>query len=148
MELLSILEEQKDLLSQIKEVVLNEKQVLINNDTRTLVVLVEKKIELMNVLEKTEQMRRALYGDRKINEIDVPLKDRNKVEALVFQSKKIFKEIEDLQQTNSLLTQQSMDYQNNMLLIVQQAIEKSGSVYSEKGRMEGQKVHTSIDKSV
>lgn len=149
MEIRDILLQQKNILIEIKDTLIKEKEVLVKNDGRTLTILVDKKIDLMDALDKTEKTRISNFGEVPTSEMEIPVGVKNEVESLILEIKDIHKEIHGLQEINMMLTQQSIDYQNMMMHVVHKAIEKSGNVYSENGKMEGNaKIKTSIDKSV
>lgn len=137
MEILDILTQQRDILTELNDIVKEEKQVLIRNDNRALSVLLEKKVDLINRLDETEQKRLSAYGENKITEIEIPQKDRKTVDQLVKEIKDIYDEVKSYQEINMLLTHQSIEYNNNMIYIIQQALMKSGSGYSEDGKMKG-----------
>lgn len=149
MHIWDILNQERDILYKLKKIITEEKQVLINNDSRALSILVEKKVELINHLDSIEQVRLSRYGKKKVSEIDIPDKYANKVQNLVKDIRNIHKEIQSDQEINMLLTNQSIDYNKNMMYIIQQAIAKSGKIYSDKGKMTGQsKTKSVIDQSV
>lgn len=149
MEILDILKQQRDILSELNDIVKKEKQVLIRNDNRALSVLLEKKVDLINRLDETEQKRLSAYGEMKISEIEIPQKDQKTVDQIVKEIKDIYEEVKEYQEINMLLTHQSIEYNNNMMYIIQQALLKSGSGYSEDGKMKGDvKTKPYIDESV
>ncbi|NLK71504.1 MAG: flagellar protein FlgN [Clostridiales bacterium] len=149
MEILDILKQQRDILSELNDIVKEEKQVLIRNDNRALSVLLEKKVDLINRLDETEQKRLSAYGEMKISEIEIPQKDQKTVDQIVKEIKDIYEEVKEYQEINMLLTHQSIEYNNNMMYIIQQALLKSGSGYSEDGKMKGDvKTKPYIDESV
>lgn len=149
MEILDILKQQRDILSELKDIVKEEKEVLIHNDNRALSVLLEKKVDLINRLDKTEQSRVSFYGESTISEIDIPHKYKGTIDQIVKEIKDIYDEVKNFQEINMLLTHQSIEYNNNMMFIIQQALAKSGSRYSEDGKMSGDaKMKPYIDESV
>lgn len=149
MDILEILTQQRDILTELNDIVKEEKQVLIRNDNRALSVLLEKKVDLINRLDETEQKRLSAYGEMKISEIEIPQKDQKTVDQIVKEIKDIYEEVKEYQEINMLLTHQSIEYNNNMMYIIQQALLKSGSGYSEDGKMKGDvKTKPYIDESV
>ena len=148
--MLHILKEQKNILVELKELLIEEKQVLIQSDGGALNTLVHKKIELIERLDKSEKVRIEKYQDKKIDEIEIPIEEKYPVKKLAQDIKALYQEIQEYQKINIMLTQQSMDYQDTMMAIIKEAIEKSGNIYGESGKMENKKnaSTTSLNTSV
>lgn len=148
--MLQILKMQKEVLIQLKEILIEEKQVLIHNDGRALNDLVNKKENLLERLDETEKIRIEKYQDKKIDKIEIPLHEKYPVKRLREEVKKLFLEVQENQKINLMLTQQAIDYQDTMMDIIKDAIEKSGDIYGEKGKMTSnqQTRTTSLNKTV
>lgn len=149
MEILNIMRKQRDILNELEDILIQEKQVLIDNDARTLTILIEKKNVLMKDLEEIEEKRQSTYGNQTISEMVIAKAYQQEVKAIAHEIKDLHEAIGKYQETNLLLTQQAMDYNNAMIYIIKQAVSKAGSIYGENGKVEGSnKLKTSLDKSV
>lgn len=149
MDIQDILEEQRDILLKIKETVSDEKQVLMKNDAKALSKILEKKTDYLEKLDEIKKAYISNYGQIKISDMTIPEHQLPQIEKLMLDIRQTHKEIQDYQHINLMLTHQSINYQNTMMFIIQQAIKKSGSVYGENGKIESnEKIKTSIDQSV
>lgn len=112
-----------ELLEQLKDILLVEKQALIDNDGKKISEIVEMKLELSNQLENT-----------KANDLEEEIKER-------------VIEIKELQETNALLTEQALSYTETFLSSLQNAAQKS-TTYSNEGKMETEKRIDILDQSL
>lgn len=111
-------------LEQLKAVLLKEKKILIENDGAKLPEIIAEKETLMVTLSA-------------ISDEDVEIDKLNVLSH----------EIKALQETNLMLTEQSMRYAETMLGHIKKAA-KQNSTYSKKGTFDQTKKSTLVDQSL
>ena len=111
-------------LEQLKDVLLKEKKILIENDGAKLPEIITEKETLMVALSA-------------ISDEDVEIDKLNVLSH----------EIKALQETNLMLTEQSMRYAETMLGHIKKAA-KQNSTYSKKGTFDQTKKSTLLDQSL
>lgn len=112
-------------LKKFKQVLIEEKEALIKNDSAKVVTVIaekEKFIEVLPTLNMTGLKKEDLSG--------------------------IVTEIKNLQETNLLLTQQAVQYQEKMMEAITSSVKTSSSTYSKNGSFSDEKQATIIDQSL
>lgn len=113
-----------EILKQLKAILLEEKEALIKNESKVILDLVSKKETLIGQLENTEA-------------------EKNQKEEV----RKLIAEIQELQETNAMLTQQAMNYANTFIDAFQKEAQKS-STYSKEGSLKNSKNSGILDQSL
>lgn len=114
-----------DTLLQFKTLLLDEKDALIKNDSAKVKALVEQKQTFLDILPtlKTEGLKK---------------------EDLV----EVVEDIKNLQQTNLILTEQALQYQETMMEAITKGVNKGGSTYSKQGDYSAAQQANIIDQSL
>ncbi len=110
-------------LNSLLKLLQEEKEALIHNDVLKVAELVEKKSELIEKISKLEV-------------IPAPVEESAHVIPTVVEESpllKIINEINSIQETNLLLTKQSISYQNVLLESISKNIQNMSNTYSAKG---------------
>lgn len=114
------------ILKELTKVLTLEKEVLIKNDAMTLISIVERKNLLIGQME-------AFSGtDFSGNE----------------EIQKMIRAIENLQETNLILTRQALSYQNEILKALAKTNTSKHNTYSANGQLNAQKEVSIVDQSV
>lgn len=115
----------RDTLLQFKTLLLDEKDALIKNDSAKVKALVEQKQTFLDILPtlKTEGLKK---------------------EDLV----EVVEDIKNLQQTNLILTEQALQYQETMMEAITKGVNKGGSTYSKQGDYSSTQQANIIDQSL
>lgn len=113
-----------DTLNELKDILLEEKEVLINNESK----------KLQNIVSKKE----AIIGQLETVETDTV--DKEELQVLV-------DEIQRLQETNAMLTQQAMNYVDVFLSAFQKEAQKN-STYSKEGSFKQTENSSILDQSL
>lgn len=113
-----------EILKQLKKILLEEKEALIKNEGKVIQELVTKKEVLIEMFEKVE-----INND-----------DKDEIRHLVT-------EIQSLQETNAILTQQAMNYASTFINAFQKEAQKS-STYSKEGNLNVSKNTSLLDQSL
>lgn len=113
-------------LKDMVRVLGKEKQVLIKNDAMALVDIVEKKDDLIRKIEDFRDME--FSGDEEI--------------------RKLVSIIDNLQETNMLLTRQAIGYHDAILKALSKNNTSKYNTYSSKGQMGSQKEVSIVDQTV
>lgn len=111
-------------LKTLKKILEEEKQILINNEGKEIEQIVSKKEAIIKILEEAE------------------IEDNNKQEI-----RDLVNEIQELQKTNAMLTQQAMNYSEVFLSAFQKEAQKN-TTYSKKGSFEKTENSSILDQSL
>ena len=114
------------ILKGIVKLLFEEKEALLNSDGHVVAEIVEKKNEYIEKLS-------AFKG--------IDIEKNEKVMSLI-------KEIDDLQETNLLLTKQALGYQEMLLESLSQSLKNTNNTYSPKGNYSNTNVVNFVDKSL
>lgn len=112
-------------LKEFKRVLLAEKEALIRNDSAKVVAVIAEKenfMEVLPTLDTSGLKKEDLSG--------------------------IVTEIKNLQETNLLLTQQAVQYQEKMMEAITNSVKTSNTTYSKSGSYSAEKQATIIDQSL
>lgn len=113
-------------LKELTKALTLEKEVLIKNDAMTLISIVERKNLLVSQMEAFSGM--DFSGNEEI--------------------RKMILTIENLQETNLILTRQALSYQNEILKALAKNNTSKHNTYSANGQLSIQKEVSIIDQSV
>lgn len=147
----NLIQLQTDLLTRLKNLLEEEKAVLIQEDGRRLAEIVCLKEGLQTQLADSENRRKEIWGDAGLKEKASELGGAEGRELLVQGEalRELAHETRELQETNSMLTRQSEAYGNRLMSILQQAARKNGVTYGKGGTVTSQQgVKASMDRSV
>lgn len=111
-------------LNQLKDVLLREKTVLIENDAAKLPEIIQEKEDIMIMLSTFNE------GDVEMDKLSV-----------------LSREVKALQETNLTLTEQSIRFAETMLEHIKKAA-KQNNTYSKKGTFDDSKKSTLLDQSL
>lgn len=106
----------KNILKELMDILKEEKEALINNDSSAVAGLVERKIEIVSILEN--QSKEAVETDEEIL--------------------KLVGAIKEIQETNLLLTKQALKFQENLIESIAENIKAVAETYSQKGEYKKQ----------
>lgn len=120
------MEKLKEHLQSIIKLLKLEKEILIKDDRDKIEDIVKRKNQYIDGLEE--------FKDQDIE------KDDSVIELI--------KEINQLQQTNLLLTEQALSYQNLILDSISQGIKASSTTYSAQGDYKSENKASLIDESI
>lgn len=101
------------ILEKLSRVLDNEKEALVKNDVSALSAIVEKKKELINAIEENKE--------------EYPYENE--------ETRKIIHKILEKQETNMLLTNQAIEFQNQLLGIFARSSIQQHNTYSSKGTL-------------
>lgn len=132
-ELVRLLEEEKQLLMGLKEPLLFQ--------------VVDAKRAVVERIESLETKRKSMHEETKFQEF---LQHHPDGKTLLGRIGSLLKKARDLQETNMMLTTQSINYNNTLIQIIQDAVVKAPSVYSGRGYMKNRStgVRAAFDQSV
>ena len=134
-------------LNELKLLLEEEKEVLIKLDNESLKVIIDKKSEKIEKIESIEKHRMESF-----DEVSFKLFIRKNSEAkeIISEIDKTIKDIRDLQEMNTMLTKQSMDYNSNLMNMIQRTLKKSALTYGYNGKVKRNNLGTkgSLDQSV
>lgn len=116
----------KKQLNKLVELLKSEKEALIKNDGPTVAEIVDKKMSIMEELEK----------------MDMESIGKDEVTA------RLVHEIQELQETNLLLTKQALKYHENLMESIVANIGKAGTTYSNDGGYSKQEPSGFVDQKV
>ncbi|MDX9916874.1 MAG: hypothetical protein RBT15_02510 [Gudongella sp.] len=103
--------ELKKTLKELLKILKMEKEALIKNENVEIAKIVERKLELTEMLEK------AIGSDQKTDD----------------EIRRLASEIKELQETNTLLTKQALSFQENLIASIAANISNIAQTYSQKG---------------
>ncbi|MBC8588303.1 flagellar export chaperone FlgN [Paratissierella segnis] len=104
-------------LNSLLKLLEEEEEALIHNDVSKISELVEKKNEYVEVLSQYSLSQ---------NDVIPTAEEKSQLVKLV-------EEINSIQETNLLLTKQSLSYQNSLLEAISKNIQNTSNTYSAKG---------------
>lgn len=113
-----------DILKALKEILVEEKEALIKNEGNAIQEIVSKKEAIIEELKNAE------------------IENSNKEET-----RQLVGEIQELQETNAMLTQQAMNYTSVFLSAFQKEAQKN-TTYSKEGSYEKTKNSSILDQSL
>jgi flagellar biosynthesis/type III secretory pathway chaperone len=146
-----LLEKQEKLLVRLAAFLKEEKEVLVREDGKRLMEIVGLKEKLQDDMEHMEADRKEKWGGLSLKEMAAKM-DYEGGRKLMKKGKAIatiLKEIRELQETNMMLTHQSVAYSQRLMDILQKTVRKSGITYGQNGAVAtGQGIMASIDRSV
>ncbi|MFA5527165.1 MAG: flagellar protein FlgN [Peptostreptococcales bacterium] len=149
MSIIGILERQYSVLLKLNRVLIEEKEILIHNDGEALSRLVEEKMKLIDILNEEEKTLMDATRGRKISELTHEEVSFEKINPIVKSMETLSQEIRNHQETNRMLTMQSIGYMNKVLYSMKEAIDKTNPVYNRTGiYKQNQNFNAAIDKSV
>jgi hypothetical protein len=114
------------ILKELTKVLALEKEVLIKNDAMTLISIIERKNLLISQMEAYKGM--DFSGNEGIREM--------------------ISTIENLQETNQILTRQALTYQNEILKALAKTNTSKHNTYAANGQLNAQKEVSIVDQSV
>jgi len=146
-----LLEKHEKLLGRLAALLKEEKEVLVHENGKRLAEIVMLKEGLQDELEHMEADRKEEWGGMSLKEMAAKMDDKSGRE-LIKKGKaigRILKEIRELQETNMMLTRQSVAYSQKLMDILQKTVRKSGITYGQNGAVANrQGIMASIDRSV
>lgn len=123
---MSAIKKLESVLRDMIKVLSEEKAILIRGDGEALMAITKKKLEYIDKIKAFEDM------------------DLSEAEAV----KSLVAEIDALQETNYLLTQQALSFQDHILKALSKSNTSRYNTYSSKGTISGQKEISIVDQSV
>jgi len=138
MELNTLLAQQITVLEDILACLKKEKEALIKEDAKMLLDIIEEKKQLMDMLNQVEKKREEIYPGINITKLKEAGLLTEELREAGQRIKELVKSIQDFQETNQLLTRQSLLYVNKMISILKGSCK---STYDEQGKLgqEGKK---------
>jgi flagellar biosynthesis/type III secretory pathway chaperone len=136
MELITLLNQQNKILTNLLDCLKKEKEALIQEDAQALLKIIEEKKRHMNLLEQVEQKREETFPGinlTKLRETGLLTED---LEAAGKELKALVESVKELQETNHLLTRQSLIYVNKMISLIKGS---QTPTYNEEGKIGDQK---------
>lgn len=135
MELITLLEQQNKVMESILLCLEKEKQALIQEDAKALLEIIEEKKRHINLLEQIEKRREQTYPDVSLSKLEEAGLLTADLKAAGEAMKRMVKSMGELQETNLLLTRQSLLYANKMISVLKGSPK---STYDAKGKIEHQ----------
>lgn len=135
MELITLLEQQNKVMESILLCLEKEKQALIQEDAKALLEIIEEKKRHINLLEQIEKRREQTYPDVSLSKLEEAGLLTADLKAAGEAMKRMVKSMGELQETNQLLTRQSLLYANKMISVLKGSPK---STYDAKGKIENQ----------
>ncbi|MEA3422389.1 MAG: flagellar export chaperone FlgN [Bacillota bacterium] len=134
-------------LNELKLLLEEEKEVLIKLDNENLKMIIDKKSEKIDKIESIEKHRMESFDDMSFKFF---IKKNSEAKEITSQIDKTIEGIRDLQEMNTMLTKQSMDYNSNLMNMIQRTLKKSAMTYGYNGEVKGTNLGTkgSLDQSV
>ena len=146
MDIIHILKTELSTLNELLEVLKREKEVLIKEDGNKLTKIIHEKLNIMEKLDKIEKDRVDIMKDKTVD--DLMEEKKNEVLNIKNSIKNTVKSIEELQETNRLLTKQSLDYTQKMIDVFKKGQKKSHNTYGKKGKIDDNNNASMINKSI
>jgi len=141
MELITFLTQQNQILQSLLDSLGKEKQALIQDDIQVIMEALEEKKQDMNQLEQLEKGRREAYPDVSLSKLRESGQLADDLEAAGKERKRLAESISELQETNQMLTKQSLSYTNRLLDIL---LGDRKPTYNASGKVGEQADRTSI----
>ena len=135
MELFTLMEQQNKVMESISACLEKEKQALIQEDAKILLEIIDEKKNHMNLLDLVEKKREETYPGMNLTKLEESGLLTPELKAAGEEMKRLVKSISELQETNQLLTRQSLFYTNKMISILKGS---QKSTYDAKGKVEDQ----------
>lgn len=135
MELITFLRQEKELLKSILNYLEREKKALIKEDTKTLLEIIEEKEQQIHTLNKVEEKRNEIYPDLNLTKMEEMGLFTEELKEVGEKMRHLTQKISELQKTNQLLTQKSLEYTNKMLSIIQGNKKPVASAYRSNGKI-------------
>ena len=146
MELITFLTQQNQILQSLLDSLEKEKQALIQDDIQVITEVLEDKKQDMNRLEQLEKSRREAYPDVSLSKLREFGRLTDGLEAAGKERKRLAESISELQETNQMLTKQSLFHTNRLLDIL---LGDRKPTYNASGKVGEQADRTSIlDQSI
>ena len=147
MELIAFLTQQNRILRSLLACLEKEKQALIKEDAKVLLELIEEKKQYMETLDQVEKKREETYPGINLTKLKESGLLTPDLEAAGEEMKHLTKSISELQETNQLLTRQSLLYTNKIINILQGGRKPT---YNASGKVGGEKAggNSILDESI
>ena len=134
--MITFLTQEKDLMQKILECLEEEKQALIREDAQSLLEIIEEKQHLIATLDQLEGKRKEMYPEVSVSKLKEAGLLNEALETISDQLRKLVEEISQLQLTNRVLTQQSLEYSQQMISILRGSNKQNTPSYGANGKIE------------
>ncbi|NLU36684.1 MAG: flagellar protein FlgN [Clostridiales bacterium] len=145
MELAALLSQQIHVLENLLACLEREKAALIKEDAKTLLDIIEEKKNYMGLLDQVEKKREEIYPGLNLTRLKEAGLLTDELKEAGERIRELVKSIEELQETNQLLTRQSLLYVNKMISILKGS---QKSTYDEQGKLDQEGKNTFLDQSI
>jgi hypothetical protein len=143
MDIVDMLSAERELLTELLNVIKMEKKVLIKDDIKALNEIVKIKQDLKNKIAEMEKDRINMYGGLTLKELLPKLnqKEREEAELIGKDMENMVYGIQEINNTNRQLINQSLKYIRSLINIV---VPRRVAVYKQSGRIEDSSITSSI----
>lgn len=147
MSMKKILEDQLGALKALITLLEEEKELLVTLKEPLLMGIVESKRQLVEQIEALETRRKTEYDDEVVQQY---LHHHVEGKRLLATIEQAVRRVRELQETNLMLTTQSIVYNNNLLQLIQESVVKAPAIYSGQGHIQTRRmgVQAAFDQSV
>lgn len=134
--MIAFLKQQKELLVSMVLCLQNEKEALIKEDAKNLISLIEEKKQLIILLDGLEEKRNNIYPNVTIRDLEEKGLLEGELGDVYKEVIKRIDEVQELQETNKLLTLQSLEYTNQMIYLLRGNKKPAPASYGAHGKIE------------
>ena len=132
MELITLLEQQNKVMESILACLKKEKQALVGEDAKSLIEVIEEKKMHINLLQQVEDQREKTYPDMNLTKLEKAGLLTAELKEVGEEMKRLLKAMTELQESNQLLTRQSLLYTNKMISLLKGS---QKSTYDARGKL-------------
>ncbi len=144
------LTQHKELMESLVDCLEKEKHALIKEDAQSLLEIVEEKKHYINTLDNLELKRKEMFPDLNINKLEEAGLLNDELKVLADELRSLVEKISQLQETNQFLTQQSLEYSQQMISILRGNNKQNTPSYGANGKIENNsgKGNSVLDQSI
>ncbi len=150
MDLMTFLKKQIQLMESILDCLEREKTALIHEDASTLLNIIEEKKEYISLLEGLEEKRKEIYPNLNMDKMHEAGLLTEELQEARDTLTALREKVDEYQETNAMLTQQSLEYAQQMITILRGNKKPPVQAYGSDGKVGGKdpKGHSTLDQSV
>lgn len=148
--MITFLTQQKELMESLVDCLEKEKQSLIKEDAQSLLEIIEEKKHYINTLDNLELKRKEMYPDVNISKLEEAGLLNDELKGIADELRNLVDKISQLQETNYFLTQQSLEYSQQMISILRGNSKQPTPSYGANGKIESNsgKGNSVLDQSI
>jgi flagellar biosynthesis/type III secretory pathway chaperone len=146
MNITNLYSKEEQVLSDLKDILLKEKELLVKGKWKELNTIIEEKIYIANLLSLLEKERLQMNEEELLKELSEEVKEKSL--AIKGNIKKIIIDIKECEETNRILAKKSLEYTRFMLKHL--GVNNKVNTYGANGKFgeASKRINTSINQSV